>query len=159
MNRVTRLLALAGAGIGVAASVAVGTAPAQAAGQSGTHSASVQAKANWDRDDYRIIHVFDSPRGCVRVGRIGEIRGEWDEWACFRVRDNHDGLRLRSSRYDNRYDGLRMRDGRDGRRDGLRFRDGGRDSDYALVVSDDDDCDWDDYRNDGLFYDRPYFRF
>jgi hypothetical protein len=144
MNRVTRLLALAGAGIGVAASVAVGTAPAQAAGQSGTHSATVQGKANWDRDDYRVIHVFDSPRQCVRVGRIGEVRGEWDDWACFRVRDNRDGLRLRNSRFDNRYDGLRMRGDR-------------RDSDYALVVSD-DDCDWNDYSNDGLFSDR-YFRF
>jgi hypothetical protein len=147
MNRVPRLLALAGAGIGVAASVAVGTAPAQAAAQTGTHSATAQVKGHYDDDDddFRVVHVFDSPRQCVRVGRIGEFRGEWDEWACFRVRDNHDGMRIRSSRYDGRYSSLS--------RNSVRHRD----SDYALVVSEDDDCDWDDYDNGGLFSGR-YWR-
>ena len=121
MNRVTRLLALAGVGLGVAASVAVGTAPAQAAGQSGTHSATVQAKANWGHDDYRLVDTFRSPIGCARVGRMGEFAGRWDDWACFPVRYG--------------------------------FRHGA----WALVASDDDDCDWGSYRDRRFFVDRPYF--
>ena len=122
MNRVTRLLALAGVGIGVAAGVAVGTSPAQAAGQSSTHTASVQTKAYWgDDDDYRLVGYFNSPVRCARVGRIGEIHGRWDDYACYRVRY---GM--------------------------------GR-GEWALVVSDDDDCDWNDYRNNRFYGNRPYF--
>jgi len=61
MNRVARLLALAGAGIGLAASVVIGAAPAQAAGVSGSHRATAQAKANWYDD--RTILVLEVIRG------------------------------------------------------------------------------------------------
>lgn len=114
MNRVTRLLAL----VGVAAGVAVGTAPAQAAG---THTATVQTAAHRGDDDYRLVDTFRSPERCVRVGRIGEITGRWDDFACFPFRHGFGRAR------------------------------------FALVVSDDDDCDWDDYRNDDLYWDRPFF--
>jgi hypothetical protein len=123
MNRVTRLLALAGVGVGVAASVAVGTAPAQAADASGSNSTTVQTKANnWRHDDYRVEDTYRTLGRCLREGRIGELDNDWDDFACFPVRYGY--------------------------RHGV----------WALVVSDDEDCDWDNY-SDGRFYtgDRGYY--
>jgi hypothetical protein len=85
MNRVTRMLAIAGLGLGAA--VTIGAGPAQAAGtttQGTTHSAASQARGGWDDDE--VVGYFSSRSGCERVGRIGEIRDRWDDYDCSRVR-------------------------------------------------------------------------
>jgi len=86
MNGITRLLAITG--IGLAAGVSVGAGPAQAAtgaGQHGTHRAAAQATERFT-DDNDIAGYFDSPVRCDRVGRIGELRGRWEDYDCYRVR-------------------------------------------------------------------------
>jgi len=81
MNRITRLLAIAGLGVGAAIALA---GPAQAATGNAAHSASASVKADWnDNDD--VVGYFDSPRDCERAGRIGEISNRWDDYDCNRV--------------------------------------------------------------------------
>lgn len=84
MNRVTRLLAIAGLGLGT---VAVAAAPASAAtgsAQGAAPSASTQTQAHWDDDE--VVGYFRTRWACERVGRIGEIRDRWDDYDCDRVR-------------------------------------------------------------------------
>jgi hypothetical protein len=84
MNRITRLLAIAGMSAGAAVALA---GPAQA---DVSHKAPVAVKshvagqAHWGRDD-RVVGFFDDPFTCNRVGRMGEIRDRWDSYYCFRV--------------------------------------------------------------------------
>jgi hypothetical protein len=85
MNRVTRLLAIAGLGLGAA--VTIGAGPAQAAAnttQGTTHSATTQVRGHWDDDE--VVGYFRTARACERVGRIGELRDRWDDYDCTRVR-------------------------------------------------------------------------
>jgi hypothetical protein len=89
MNRVTRLLALAG--VGIAAGMTIGAGPASAApaaGQDATHRTTTQVTTNWDDDDddYRLVGYFDTGRQCAAVGRIGEFRDRWEDYSCFPVR-------------------------------------------------------------------------
>ncbi|MBM2614490.1 hypothetical protein JIG36_02810 [Actinoplanes sp. LDG1-06] len=86
MNRVTRLLAIAGLGLGT---VTIAAAPAQAAtgtaqGASSTTSSASSSYRGWDDDE--VVGYFRSLRTCERVGRIGEIRDRWDDYDCDRVR-------------------------------------------------------------------------
>ncbi|MBL7261114.1 hypothetical protein [Paractinoplanes lichenicola] len=83
MNRVTRLLAIAGLGLGT---VAVGAVPAQAAtgsAQGAGQSSSAQTQSRWGNDE--VVGYFRSLRECERVGRIGEFRDRWDDYDCDRV--------------------------------------------------------------------------
>ena len=83
MNRVTRLLAIAGLGLGT---VAVAAVPAQAttgSAQGTTTSASTQTRVGWDDDE--VVGYFRSLRACERVGRLGEIRDRWDDYDCDRA--------------------------------------------------------------------------
>jgi hypothetical protein len=82
MNRLTRLLAVAGMGIGAAIALA---GPAQAATSDSASKATAQTKAHWGDDD-RVVGYFDDPFTCNRVGRIGEMRDRWDDYDCNRVR-------------------------------------------------------------------------
>ena len=83
MNRISRLLAIAGMGVGAAIALA---GPAQAATSAASHTAPVTTKAHWGNDDDRIVGFFDDPFTCNRVGRLGEIRDRWDDYDCNRVR-------------------------------------------------------------------------
>src|ERR1700759_368476 len=74
MNRITRVLAMAGLGIGATIALA---GPAQAAN---THSASASTRANWGDDD--VVGYYNSSIACDRAGRLGEIRGDWDDYDC-----------------------------------------------------------------------------
>jgi hypothetical protein len=86
MNRITRLLAIAGLGLGTA--VAIGAGPAQAAGTSTTLSAtsgaSAQAQNGWDDED--VVGYFRTAGNCERAGLIGENRDRWDDFDCTLVR-------------------------------------------------------------------------
>lgn len=82
MNRITRLLAVAGLGLGAAIALA---GPAQAATGTASHSASASVKADWNDDNDDVVGYYDSPRICERVGRIGEINNRWDDYDCNRV--------------------------------------------------------------------------
>jgi hypothetical protein len=84
MNRLTRLLAIAGIGLG--ATVVVGAGPAQAATttQGVTQSVSSQVRGDWSDDE--VVGYFRTLRACERVGRIGEIRERWEDYDCSRVR-------------------------------------------------------------------------
>ncbi|MGX6603017.1 hypothetical protein ACWKSP_12890 [Micromonosporaceae bacterium Da 78-11] len=85
MNRVTRLLAIAGLGLGAA--VAIGAGPAQAATdttQGTSNTGSTQARGDWDDDE--VVGYFRTLGGCERAGRLGEIRDRWDDYDCSRVR-------------------------------------------------------------------------
>jgi hypothetical protein len=81
MNRITRLLAIAGMSAGAALALA---GPAQAATADASHKAPVAAKADWGNDD-RIVRIFPSRGQCETVGEIGESSGRWDDHDCFRV--------------------------------------------------------------------------
>ena len=83
MNRVTRVLAIAGLSLGAA--VAIGAGPAQAAPSTGQTTAGSTTQARgWDDDE--VVGYFNSRRECERVGRIGERRDRWDDYDCDRVR-------------------------------------------------------------------------
>ena len=85
MNRIARVLAMAGLGLGTV--VAIGVGPAQAApstAQGTTQSNAAQNRGGWDDDE--VVGYFRSLRACERVGRIGEIRDRWDDYDCSRVR-------------------------------------------------------------------------
>lgn len=82
MNRITRLLAIAGMSAGAALALA---GPAQAASADAAHQAPTGTQAHWGNGD-RIVGFFDNPFTCNRVGRIGEIRNRWDDYDCYRVR-------------------------------------------------------------------------
>jgi hypothetical protein len=75
MNRITRMLAIAGLGIGATVALA---GPAQASTAGASHP------ARWGNDD-RVVAFFDDPVTCNRVGRLGEARDRWDDYDCFRV--------------------------------------------------------------------------
>jgi hypothetical protein len=81
MNRITRLLAIAGLGVGAAIALA---GPAQAATSDVSHSTTAATKAHRGNDD-RIVGFFDSRGTCERVGRVGEISDRWDDYDCYRV--------------------------------------------------------------------------
>src|SRR4051812_31176018 len=83
MNRVTRVLAIAGLSLGAA--VAIGAGPAQAAPSTtqNTSGSSAQVRG-WDDDE--VVGYFRTLRACERTGRIGEIRDRWDDYDCYRVR-------------------------------------------------------------------------
>jgi hypothetical protein len=82
MNRITRLLAIAGLGIGAAVALA---GPAQAATSNASNTSSATSRAHWG-DDNRVVGVFDSRGACEHVGHMGEIRGQWDDYDCNHVR-------------------------------------------------------------------------
>jgi hypothetical protein len=82
MNRFTRMLAIAGMGLGAAVALA---GPAQAATADASHQAPVATKADWGNGD-RIVGFYDDPFTCNRVGRLGELRGRWDDYDCNPVR-------------------------------------------------------------------------
>jgi hypothetical protein len=86
MNRITRLLAIAGLGLGTA--VAIGAGPAQAAGTTtsaaATSGTSTQAQNGWDDED--TVGYFRTERNCERAGLIGENRDRWDAFECDYVR-------------------------------------------------------------------------
>ena len=102
MNRISRLLAIAGMGVGAAVALA---GPAQAAGSDASHRTTVTTKAHWGNDD-RIVGFFDNPIICERVGRLGEIRDRWDDYDCYRVRFGfHRGDWALSVSEDDNWDG------------------------------------------------------
>jgi hypothetical protein len=82
MNRITRLLAIAGMGVGAAIALA---GPAQAATGTASHATSASSKADWNNSD-DVVGYFDSRGICERVGRSGEFRDSWDDYDCYRVR-------------------------------------------------------------------------
>jgi hypothetical protein len=84
MNRITRLLAIAGLGLGTA--LAIGASPAQAAGTTTTaikSGTSTQQLYGWD--DNEVVGYFRTLRSCERVGLVGEAHGRWDDYDCSRV--------------------------------------------------------------------------
>jgi hypothetical protein len=105
MNRITRLLAIAGMGVGAALTLA---GPAQAASADAGHKAPITSKAHWGDDD-RVVNFFDDPFTCNRVGRIGERTGRWDDYTCFRVRSSFHGgdwaLSVSENDWDNDWNG------------------------------------------------------
>jgi len=86
MNRITRLLAIAGLGLGTA--VAIGAGPAQASGTTSTQTTTsgVSSQAQYGWDDEEVVGYFRTLRACDRVGRIGEARDRWDEYGCSLIR-------------------------------------------------------------------------
>jgi hypothetical protein len=95
MNRITRLLAIAGMGLGAAVALA---GPAQAAGTGASHQAPVSAKADWGND--RVVSYFDSPGVCNTVGRIGEAQGRWDDYNCYYAGDGDWALSVSENDWD-----------------------------------------------------------
>ncbi len=88
MNRIVQGIAFAGAGL--AAGVAMGVGPAQAAtttAHSSIQATTTQAQPRWNDDD--VVGYYGTLRRCERVGRIGEWRGRWDDYDCYRVRWGH----------------------------------------------------------------------
>ncbi|MGK5683066.1 hypothetical protein [Actinoplanes sp. URMC 104] len=86
MNRITRLLAITGLGLGIAATVGAG--PAQATtgtAQGAASSTAATSGAHYDWDDEEVVGYFRSLRACERVGRLGELRGRWDDYDCDRA--------------------------------------------------------------------------
>src|SRR3954454_1250458 len=79
MNRITRLLAMAGMGLGAAVALA---GPAQASTGDTSHHTTAVAKAGWGSE---IVEYYSNPVSCNRAGRLGEIRGDWDDYDCYRV--------------------------------------------------------------------------
>jgi|tagenome__1003787_1003787.scaffolds.fasta_scaffold20984553_3 hypothetical protein len=88
MNKVARLLTMAG--MGLMAGVAIGSGPAQAAGVTGQQVAkpaagqSQQAQQHRDRDE--VVGYYRSLRACEFAGRIGERFNGWDDHDCTFVR-------------------------------------------------------------------------
>jgi hypothetical protein len=84
MNRITRLLAIAGMGLGAAVALA---GPAQASTTDATHRGPVTVKQHFGNDD-RVVAFFRDPFTCNRVGRLGEFQNRWDDYNCFRIRSS-----------------------------------------------------------------------
>src|SRR3954471_1270237 len=85
MNRIVRMLAITG--LGVTAGATIGAGAAQAAttsNQDSTRRVVAQSTAHFD--DTEIVGYFNSPLRCERTGRIGELRGRWEDHDCYRVR-------------------------------------------------------------------------
>ena len=83
MNRVARLLAVAGLSLGTA--VAIGAGPAQAAPSTPQVTTQSATGGYYDFDDDETVGYFRTLRGCERVGRLGELRDRWDGYDCDRV--------------------------------------------------------------------------
>ncbi|WP_250030299.1 hypothetical protein [Paractinoplanes maris] len=86
MNRVARLLAVAGLGLGTA--LAIGAGPAQAAPATAQGSQTVTG-GHYGYDDDEVVGYFRSWSACERVGRMGEWRDRWDDYDCDRVGFGH----------------------------------------------------------------------
>ena len=85
MNRIVRMLAITG--LGVTAGATIGAGAAQAAtttNQDSTHRVVAQSRTHFD--DTEIVGYFNSPLRCERAGRIGELRDQWEDYDCNRVR-------------------------------------------------------------------------
>ena len=90
MNKVTRMLAMAGMGMVAAATLGAGTAQAAvsttqtaakpAAGQSS------QAQQDRGRDRDRVVGYYRNRSACERAGRRGEWQDRWDDYSCEWVR-------------------------------------------------------------------------
>jgi hypothetical protein len=81
MNKVTRMLAIAG--MALAAGATIGATPAMAA-SSATGSGTTVAVQATPGD--RVVGYYRSYRQCDRAGDIGEWSNRWDEHDCYRVR-------------------------------------------------------------------------
>jgi len=80
MNKVTRVLTMAGMGIMAAVAMA---GPAQAAGSADASSTSKPTvQKSWDRDREWTHDYYRSYRACDLAGRIGERFGKWDDYEC-----------------------------------------------------------------------------
>jgi hypothetical protein len=91
MNRLTRMLTMTG--MGVFAAVSVGAAPAMAttgSTQAPAQGASSAAKTTTTAPARsRIIDIYSSRTSCHYAGRLGERRGAWDDYDCYRVRGGY----------------------------------------------------------------------
>jgi hypothetical protein len=65
------------------AGLTVGVGPAAAA--SSTAQPTAIAKQSAPRAD-RVVGYYRTLGLCLRVGRIGEFRGRWDDFDCYRIR-------------------------------------------------------------------------
>jgi hypothetical protein len=88
MNKVTRLLTMAG--MGLMAGVAIGSAPAQAAGvtqqQAAKPAAGQSSQVQQHRGRDQVVGYYRSLRACEFAGRIGERFNRWDDHDCTFVR-------------------------------------------------------------------------
>jgi len=89
MNRITRVVTVAG--LGLAASVLIGAGQASAAPAAGDtgakHSGSTAVKSHWEDGD--IVGYFKNLRKCDKAGDRGEDHGDWDDFDCYKVRKGH----------------------------------------------------------------------
>jgi hypothetical protein len=85
MNRVTRLLVMAGIGLGVAVTAGAGSAQAATSTTTSTTATTSAAGQAYGWDDDEVVGYFRTLRECERVGRIGEIRDRWEDYDCDRV--------------------------------------------------------------------------
>jgi hypothetical protein len=84
-------------GMGVFAAVSVGAAPAMAttgAAQAPSQAATSAAKTTAAASRTRIIDIYSTRSECHFAGRLGERRGSWDDYDCYRIRG---GFALRVS--------------------------------------------------------------
>ena len=86
MNRITRMLTMAG--LGLVTGVTFGAGPAMAS-PSATDQGAARSQSSvgpwWDDDDYRVVGYFRSWDDCEDRGEYGEDRGWWDDPECYRV--------------------------------------------------------------------------
>jgi hypothetical protein len=104
MNRITRLLAVAGLGLGTA--VAIGAGPAQAAPAAAQGSTQSAQGGYYGYDDDEVVGYFRTRSACERVGRLGEWRDRWDDYDCERVGFGHSrrGYVLRVDDWNDNWD-------------------------------------------------------
>jgi hypothetical protein len=129
MNRLTRMLTMAG--LGLVTGVTLGAGPAMAAGSTDQGAAqSTNASSRWG-DDEHIVGFFPSWFSCERAGDWGDDEGWWNDYDCVRVGSGF-GNRFGSG-FGNRF----------GSGWGNRFGSGfgsGWGNRYALIVDDNDWC-------------------
>src|SRR5262245_19037142 len=94
MNRLTRMLTMAG--IGLVTGVTLGAGPAMdATGSDQGAVRSTTASPGWGwGDDDQVVAFFPSRGRCERAGEFGEDRGWWDDYFCVRTHSFHDRYAL-----------------------------------------------------------------
>ena len=105
MNKVTRMLAMAG--MAIAATAAIGAGPATAA--SATKPADYTASKSGDHrfSKTKAIGYYRSAIVCHKVGNLGEWKRRWDGHSCIRVRGHfHRGSWLLVARWDRKHHGF-----------------------------------------------------
>lgn len=98
MNRLTRMLTMAG--LGLVTGVTLGAGPAMAATSDAQSSAQpAAASPGWGND--RVVGYFPSWFSCERAGDYGDDAGWWDDYRCVRVHSGFHGRYALVVEYDN----------------------------------------------------------